>query len=60
MNADPTLDDLKEQILQEWPESHRKLSKDIKLYWFYREKLSIENGILLKGGRILISESMQP
>ena len=58
-NADPVLCELRVWILQGWPESCRELHKDLQLYWSYWDELSIENGILLKGDRILISKSMQ-
>ena len=57
-NADSILCELRVQI-QGWPESCRELHKDLQPYWSYRDKLSIENGILLKGDRILIPKSMQ-
>lgn len=59
-NANPILCELRARILQGWPESHRELHKDLHPYWSYRDELSIENGILLKGDRILIPKSMQP
>lgn len=59
-NADPILCGLKACILQGWPESCRELHKDLHPYWSYRDELSIENGIFLKGDRILIPKSTQP
>ena len=59
-NADPTLCELKVRILKGWPESRRELHKDLQPYWSYWDELSIENGVLLKGDRILIPNSMQP
>ena len=59
-NADPILCKLKVWILKGRPESCRQLNKDLQPYWFYRDELSIENGVLLKGYRILIPNSMQP
>ena len=53
-NADPILCELRVRILQGWPESRRELHKDLQPYWSYRDELAIENGILLKGDRILI------
>ena len=54
-NADPILYELRVRILQGWPESRRELQP----YWSYRDEVSIENGILLKGDSILIPKSMQ-
>ena len=58
-NAKPIWCELRIQILQGWPESPRELHKDFQPYWSYQDELSIENGILLKGDRILIPKSMQ-
>ena len=51
-NADLTLCELRERILQSWPEYRRELHKNFQPYWSYRDELSIENGIFLKGDRI--------
>ena len=58
-NEDATLRDLKEQILQGWPENIRDLRMNLKPYWSYRDELSVENGIILKGDRIIIPKTMQ-
>ena len=58
-NADPILCELRVRILQGWPESRRELHKGLQPYWSYRDELPIENGILLKGDRILIPKSME-
>ena len=50
-NADPIMSELKVWILQGWPEYLRKLHKDLQPYNSYPDKLSIENGILLKETR---------
>ena len=60
----PILCELRVRILQGWPESgrpesSRELHKDLQPYWLYRDELSVENGILFKGDRILIPKSMQ-
>ena len=57
-NADPILCELRVRILQCWLESRREQHKDLQPNWSYRDELSIENGILLKGDRILIPKSM--
>ena len=58
-SADPILCKLRVRILQGWPESRRELLKDLQPYWSYQDELSTENGILLKGDRILIPKAMQ-
>ena len=51
--------ELRVRILQGWLESRRELHKDLQPYWSYPDELSIKNGILLKGDRILIPKSTQ-
>ena len=60
INANPILCELKVRILKSGPESRKELNKDLQPYWSYRDELSIENRVLLKGDRILIPNSMQP
>ena len=46
--ADPILCELKETILQGWPNTYRESKKNLQPYWSYRDELAIENGILMK------------
>ena len=57
---DPILCELRETILQGWPNTFREISKSLHPYWSYRDQLAIENGILMKSGCIIISKVMQP
>ena len=43
-------------ILRGWPDTFKEISTNLS----YRDELAIENGILLKSGRIMIPKSMQP
>ncbi len=54
---DNILHRLAEIIITGWPENIKHVPKPIRPYWPYRDELSVENGIILKGGRILIPES---
>ena len=58
--ADPILCELRETILQGWPNTFREISKNLQPYWSYRNELAIENGILMMSGRIIIPKVMQP
>ena len=58
--ADPILCELRETILQGWPNTFREINKNLQPYWSYRDELTIENGILMKSGRIIIPKVMQP
>ena len=58
--ADLIFCELRETILQGWPNTFREISKNLQPYCSYRDELAIENGILMKSGRIIISKVMQP
>ena len=58
--ADPILCELRETILQGGTNTFREISKNLQPYWSYQDELAIENGILMKSGRIIIPKSMQP
>ena len=45
--ADPILCELRETILQGWPNTFREISKNLQSYWSYRNELAIENSILM-------------
>ena len=55
--ADPILGELRETILQGWPNTFREISKNLQPYWSYWDELAFENGILI---RIIIPKVMQP
>ena len=57
--SDPVLSALLEAITVGWPEKRHKLSLPLRTYWGYRDELSVEDGIILKGGRTVIPTSMQ-
>jgi hypothetical protein len=57
--ADIILHRLKEFIFEGFPEKQRDLPTDLKPYWSFRDELSVENGIILKGEQIIIPASLQ-
>ena len=57
--ADDTLAILKYTIQQGWPSSIKELSSEIQPFWTFREELTIEDGIILKGTRIIIPSKKQ-
>ena len=57
--ADPVLDQLQGIITPGWPDSIKDLPPVIRLYWPYRDELSVNNGIIIKGSRIIIPETQQ-
>lgn len=58
-SSDPELNALKEIIIEGWPEKRKQVPKPLQVYWAYRDELSIENGLILKGDRIVIPEKLQ-
>jgi len=58
-SADPVLSELKEVTMTGWPDEFKKLPKPLRLYWPFRDQLSVENGVLLNGRRIMIPASLQ-
>ena len=51
--ADPVLDQLQGIITAGWPDSIKDLSPVIRSYWPYRDELSVNDGIIMKGSRII-------
>ena len=45
---------LKYTITQGWPSSIKEVPSELQHYWTYREELTVEDGLLLKGTRIII------
>ena len=59
IKADPVLDQLQGIITAGWPDSIKDLPPGIRSYWPYRDELSINDGIIMKGSRIIIPETQQ-
>ena len=56
---DNDLSTLREFVVDGWLDSMKELPTQLRQYWPYRDELSVENGMLLKGERIVILRSMQ-
>ena len=54
MQADDELALLKHTIMQGWPSSIKQLPQVLQPYWTFREELTVEDGLILKGTRIVI------
>ena len=50
---------LKGIIISGWPDGRDKLHADLQLYWSYRDKLAVIDGIILKGKCIIIPSSLK-
>ncbi|PFX17897.1 Retrovirus-related Pol polyprotein from transposon 17.6 [Stylophora pistillata] len=53
-SQDNVLSHLKDVIHQGWPEYPNECPASLKEFWNFREDLSVENGLILKGHRLLI------
>ena len=54
--ADDKLTILKHIIHQGWPKTIKEVLKDVQKYWTFHEELTIEDGLILKGTRIIIPD----
>ena len=58
-SKDPTLTLLRHYIHMGWPNDHRMLPQELHTFWNYREDLSMENGLITKGARLLIPSNVE-
>ena len=58
-SKDPTLSLLRHYIHMGWPNDHRILPQELHTSWNYREDLSMENGLITKGARLLIPSTLR-
>ena len=47
---------LKHIIHQGWPKTVKEVTQEIQKYWTFHEELTIEDGLILKGTRIVIPD----
>ena len=57
---DPILSSLKSFISHGWPDKRADCPSHLYGYWNYRDELTVANGLILKGTRIIIPKSLQP
>ena len=57
--ADNYLAILKHIIQQGWPKTVKEVPQEIQKYWTFREELTIEDGLILKGTCIVIPDKMR-
>ena len=56
-DKDETLTTLKNMVLKGWPDKRDECPEMLKPYWTYRDELSVLDGLVLKGTRIIIPNS---
>lgn len=49
----------KKIVHEGWPKSIKEAPQVLKPYWSYRDEITIDNGILMKGQRIVIPSVLQ-
>lgn len=57
--SDAQLSTLREQVTVGWPESVTTVPKSIRQYWSVKDCISVEDGVLFLGNRLIIPETMQ-
>ena len=57
---DDTLALLKHTVQCGWPQNITELPPDLRPFWTFREEIAIEDGLLLKGERLIIPKCDQP
>ena len=57
---DAALQTLKTTILSGWPTQKEQVPINIREFWNYREELSVHNGVLFKGMRVVKPRVMRP
>ena len=57
--ADDTLAILKYTLQKGWPSSIKKVPSEIQPFWTFYKELTIEDGLVLKGTRIIIPSEKQ-
>ena len=50
---------LKDIISSGWPQNRHECPKALQQYWNYRDELAVEDGILMKGVRLIIPKQLQ-
>ena len=56
--TDDKLAILKHTIMQGWPKTIKQVPPMLHPYWTFREELTIEDGLILKGTRIIIPNNL--
>lgn len=56
---DEELQLLTQMVIQGWPEKRQQVQPLLREYWTIRDDISVENGVLMAGSRIIIPKSMQ-
>ena len=58
-SADATMALLRETIANGWPETRSECPETLAPYWTFRDELGVEDGVVLKGTRIVIPTTLR-
>ena len=56
---DPTMQTLAEVVQKGWPETRNEVPVSIRSYWGYRDEMTLQDGLIYKGARVVIPQKMQ-
>ena len=57
--ADETLQEVRETIQHGWPENKSDVSINVSVYFDIRDELTVQNGLIFKGNRIVIPKTLR-
>ena len=57
--ADTTLQALRQVIMEGWPEDKKSLSPEVGLYFHFRDEMTVADGIILRGDRVVLHGVMR-
>ena len=58
-SSDSELVILKEIVHKGWPTSIKEVQEEVKPHWTYRDEITVDNGVVTKGQRIIIPSVLQ-
>lgn len=58
--TDATLQSLMNMIMTGWPLTKEEIPVCIREYWNYKEELTVQDGVLYKGMKVIVPASMRP
>ena len=60
ITKEPVFMEITEYVMQGWPDSKSKVSKEVQPVWIHHMEIAVEDGILLKINRIIIPPWLRP
>lgn len=57
---DESLQKLKHVIKVGWPDKKEEVPTEVRNYFHFKEELTIQNGILFKGSRVIVPAALRP